>query len=239
MESINKTVIVYLVFVLPILFWIYPSFGQNEMRNANLPLQKYRLNVSAVCPNDTNRFWRVTDDLYCQIEIAKKRRHRILPIVGYENASHAHFSTFTISVTDLCPLEGLFQYVYLNDSDDSCLEVGVRCYKDCTTQIVNAEKETSTPGHCLSICEGRRIGNDSVLTTVYVIPQDVNVATLRKSGCRYFMSPLTSAMDECGAFILSVPKNKESLYAFYNTQDYVCLIRFFPLNCCGSIKPHQ
>lgn len=72
MESINKTVIVYLVFVLPILFWIYPSFGQNEMRNANLPLQKYRLNVSAVCPNDTNRFWRVTDDLYCQIEIAKK-----------------------------------------------------------------------------------------------------------------------------------------------------------------------
>ena len=96
MESINKTVIVYLVFVLPILFWIYPSFGQNEMRNANLPLQKYRLNVSAVCPNDTNRFRRVTDDLYCQIEIAKKRRHRILPIVGYENASHAHFSSFPV-----------------------------------------------------------------------------------------------------------------------------------------------
>lgn len=228
MESINKTVIVYLVFVLPILFWIYPSFGQNEMRNANLPLQKYRLNVSAVCPNDTNRFRRVTDDLYCQIEIAKKRRHRILPIVGYENASHAHFSSFTISVTDLCPLEGLFQYVYLNDSDDSCLEVGVRCYKDCTTQIVNAEKETSIPGHCLSICEGYRIGNDSVLTTVYVIPQDVNVAKLRKSGCGYFMLPLTSEMDECGAFILSVPRNKESLYAFYNTPDYVCLIRFFP-----------
>ena len=35
-------VLFYLVFVLPILFWIYPSFGQNEMRNANLPLQKYR-----------------------------------------------------------------------------------------------------------------------------------------------------------------------------------------------------
>ena len=227
MAFINKTFIVYLVFAF--LFCIDPSFGQNEMRNANLPMQKYRLNVSAVFPNDTNTFRRVTDNLYYQIEIANKSRHRILPIVGYENASHAHFSSFAISIMDLCPLEGLFQYVYLNDSDDSWLEVGVRCYKDCTTQIVDVEKEKSIPGHCLSICEGYRIGNDSVLTTVYVIPQDVNVAKLSKSGCSYFMLPLTSEMDECGAFILSVPKNKESLYAFYNTQDYVCLIRFVPI----------
>ena len=226
MEFIDKNVTVYLVFAF--LFWVYPAFGQNEMRNTNFPMQKYRLNASAVFPDDTNRFQRVTDDLYCQIVIVKRSRQRILPIVGYENISHAYFSSFAISITDFCPLTGSVQYVYVNDSTDSCLEVGVRCYSDCPTIIVD-ENTTSIPEQCLSVCEGYRIGNDSVLTTIYEIPQVVNVAKLSKSGHRYSMSSLTLTMDECGVFILCVAKNKESLYAFYGNTNDVCLIRFSPV----------
>lgn len=182
--------------------------------------------MSAIFNDDKNRLQKVTDDLYCRIEIAEKRRKKIVPVIGYENAHNAHLSSFAISIEDFCRGTSSNQFVFLNNANDSCIEIGVRCFTDVQVFLDAEGKAKTLQEQCLSPCGKVQIRDDTIMTMIYTIPKGVCVAKLRKNGHRYYMTPLSLAMDECGTFILCVKKNKDSLYAFYNTPNYVCLIRF-------------
>ena len=205
-------------------------FGQNERELLLLTAQKYRSNESVLFSDDTNSFIKVNDELFCQTEIVERNQFEISRIQGYERQRSAHQKSFTLTVLDFCRETGFNQHIFMNATSDSSIELGVRCYSGCRTYLGKAEVAESLQGQCLTTCIGYRIGKDSLLTTIYTVPKDVQVAKLYKLGHRCFLLPIDLEMDECGIFILRIPANKESIYAFYNTPNYICLIEQYNLD---------
>ena len=228
MERTNKTNSYHIVLFLCFFILIFQLFGQSEKEVLPSSMQKYRMNVSEVFHNDITGLQKVTDELYYQIEIAERSRKKIIPVTGYENARNAYHASFTISIEDICRKTSSYQLIFLNNANDSCFDIGVRCYTDIQGYLGTEDYAKSLQGKCLSSCGEIQIRNDSIITFLYEIPVNVHVAKLNKVRCRYVMSPIATDMDDCGVFVLTVPKNEESIFAFYNTPNYICLIRFSP-----------
>ena len=206
----------------------FPLFGQNERDLSRMDAQKYRIKGPSLFDEDTNSFIKVSDALLCQEEMAEINQHTIACIQGYENQRNAYRASFALTLWDWCRETGQSQHVFMNEIGDSTIEIGVRCYSDSRTFLGKEVTANSLHGECLTTCSGEKIGKDSILTMIYTFPQDIHVARLYQFGHRCYLLPLDVEMDECGIYILRIPTNEEGVYTFYNTPNYVCLIRFFP-----------
>lgn len=215
----------------------FPLLGQNERDLSRMDAQKYRIKESSLFYEDTNSFIKVSDALFCQKEIAEINQHTIARVQGYENQRNAYQASFALTLWDWCRETGLNQHVFMNEIGDSTMEIGVRCYSDSRTFLGKEEVENSLHGECLTRCSGEKVGKDSILTMIYTFPQDIHAARLYQYGHRCYLLPLDVEMNECGIFILRIPTNEESVYTFYNTPNYVCLIRFFSRKTTQNESP--
>lgn len=236
MGSTNNTKLYHIVLLSCFFILTFQLFGQSGNAVLPLPTQKYRMNVPVVFHDEIKGIQKVTDELYYQIEIAERSRKKIIPITGYENVRNAYHASFAISIEDICCKTSSYQLIFLNNANDSSFEIGVRCYTDIQRYLGTEEYAKSLQGKCLSSCGEIQIGNDSIITFLYEIPVNVRVAKLNKVRSRYVMSPIATDMDDCGFFILTVPKNEESIFAFYNNSNYICLIRFSSSSFVSTVQ---
>lgn len=205
-------------------------FGQNS--NKDTITQKH-ISLKCKTPFSHPSLTRIylTDDISYEICVAQKKHHKLLRVNSAEDSRNAFLSSFAISLSDQSREQTCPEYIYLDQSDEAIVKVGVRCYTAASHFVlVNVHEMVPSSDRCFSFAKGSQVSADTILTEEFVVPKGVIVAKVEKVRNRYVFMPLSYGIDECGIIILTVPNSAESIFAFYDSSKYLRLIRFIPNN---------
>lgn len=216
------------IFFIILLLAQYSAYCQKDMDKQRYETLKYRFVEPKSFLHDTVRFRKITENVYYTIEYATMSRKKIVAVQGYENERNAFFSSFGISLTDFCRKTNQYQFIYLERSNDSSINVGIRCLSDFRTLLYNIDNLSSLENQCFSTCEWVSLSKDSFLTIVYQAPRNVSVTKMNKTGTYYSFERLPNEMDDCGIVVINIPTNEESIYAFSNNSTHLCILRVVP-----------
>ena len=216
------------IFFIILLLAQYSAYCQKDKDKQRYETLKYRFVEPKLFLHDTVRFRKITGNVYYTIEYATMSRKKIVAVQGYENERNAFFSSFGIALTDFCRKTSQYQFIYLERSNDSSINLGIRCLSDYRTLLYNIDNLSSLGNQCLSTCEWVSVSNDSILTTVYQVPRNVCVSKMNRTGTYYSFERLPNEMDDCGIVVINIPTNEESIYAFSNNSTHLCILRVVP-----------
>jgi hypothetical protein len=224
------------IFFIFLLLAQYPAYCQKDMGKQRYGNLKYRFVEPKLTLHDTIRFRKITENVYYTIEYATISRKKIVAVKGCENERNAFFSSFGIALTDFCRKTNQYQFIYLERSNDSSINVGIRCLSDYRTLLDNIDNLSSLENQCFSTCECVSLSSDSILTTVYQAPRNVSVSKINRTGAYYSFEKLPNEMDECGIVVINIPTNEESLYAFSNKSTHLCILRVVPRDILTRLR---
>lgn len=151
-------------------------------------------------------------------------KNRVVPR-NYEEEKCAAFANgFSVSMGGLC---GHFNY----DTDNKVIQLTIRCISD-QDFLLFPHKPTPQEidsNWCLPPCDDLFIpmGGDSVLCVVDKVMKNVRVYQLKVKGRKAYIDTFLGQTDECGAFRLEIPSDRDSYYGFCVTDDHIEWVHFF------------
>lgn len=201
--------------------------GQNLNKDSIVP-KHIRSKHNTLFSNDTLVINHLTDNLSYEICIVRKKHDKLLRLNSYEEARNAFMSSFAISLSDFSRDLQCYQNILVEQNDDESVKVGVRCFTDPHWVLVNVNELETSSGRCFSVTKGTPVNADTILIEEFVVPEGVVVSNVERVRNRYVFAPLSYGIDECGIIILTIPNDKESIFAFYDSSKYIQLLRFVP-----------